>query len=429
MANEFTSNITRKLLRIFLKHFESNRVVTKTINTQLFTGKFTPASGTTVDIKRPHDYTTIRTPGGDISADTKDDIISGKATATVQNYFTSAAEWENVEEALESDQLDMILAPMARRMITDLETDLATFMLKNTGLTQGAVGTGVSAWTDVAEAGALLSSLGVPSDMPWYYLLNPFTQVALANTQVTVSGNLTDSLVRTAWEKAQITQDFGGLRAITSNSLASFTTSALADFTGTLANTPTPTYVAAKDTMQQSLDLTGFTSSLDIVAGTTLEIPTRFLLNQATRLPALDGAGANIPWRGTVLETVTLASGVGTVIVSSPGIFETLGSPVRDAAYNTVTSALTSGDEINILANVADTTFQPNLFYHPQAFSLATVKLPKLFSTDTVVTTEDGFSIRVSKYADGDSNTQKVRFDLLPAYATLNPWFAGAGWG
>ena len=56
MANNLTSNTTRKLMREFLKHFESNRVVTKTVNTQLFSGKFNPASGSTVDLKgrTPH---------------------------------------------------------------------------------------------------------------------------------------------------------------------------------------------------------------------------------------------------------------------------------------------------------------------------------------------------------------------------------------
>ena len=123
----------------------------------------------------------------------------------------------------------------------------------------------------------------------------------------------------------------------------------------------------------------------------------------------------------------TLTSGAGTIIVSSPAVFEELGTPTRAGAYNTVVDLIVDLDVINIL-NAASTTFQPNLFYHPQAFSLASVKLPKLFSTDTLAVTEDGFSLRVSKYADGDANTQKVRFDLLPAYAALNPWFAGHGW-
>ena len=73
--------------------------------------------------------------------------------------------------------------------------------------------------------------------------------------------------------------------------------------------------------------------------------------------------------------------------------------------------------------------YQPNLFYMKQAFGIGTVKLPKLYSTDTIATTSDGMSIRVSKYADGDANTQKIRFDLLPAYATFNPFMAGHGFG
>jgi len=193
MANDLTSNVTRKLMRVFLKHFEANRVITKTINTQLFSGKFNPASGTTIDIKRPHDYTVNRSAGGDISGITKDSIISGKATATVQNYFTTSVEWDNVEEALELDQLDMIIAPMARRIVTDLEVDFAQFMKFNAGTVQGTPGTAVTTWADVANAGAFMASTGVPADSPWWYVINPFTQVALLLCRV-VRGLLRESL-------------------------------------------------------------------------------------------------------------------------------------------------------------------------------------------------------------------------------------------
>ena len=425
MANSLTSNVTRKLMRSFLKAFESNRVVTKTVDTQLYTGKFTPASGSTVDIKRAHDYTTIRTSGGDISSSTKDSITAGKATATVQDYFTASVDWENVEEALELDQLDQIIAPMARRIVTDLEVDFGAFMMKNCGLVQGTPGQAINAWSEVANAGALMASTGVPSDSPWYYLMNPFSQIAMANLQNALTAS--DSLVRTAWEKAQISRDFGGLQALTSQALASYTMPTEADVAGALSATPTATYASVKDTMQQtlSIELIG-TSSNTLTAGTVVEIPTRFILNQATREPALDAAGANIPWRGVLVSDVTLVSGAGDIIVSSPAIKETTGS--RDSAYDTVVAAIVDTDVINIISPSA-TTVQPNLFYHPQAFSLASVKLPKLFSTDTTATTEDGFSIRVSKYADGDANTQKIRFDLLPAYAALNPFFAGQGHG
>ncbi|MBE1108603.1 head protein, partial [Escherichia coli] len=47
----------------------------------------------------------------------------------------------------------------------------------------------------------------------------------------------------------------------------------------------------------------------------------------------------------------------------------------------------------------------------------------------SAVATYEGFSIRVHKYADGDANVQKMRFDLLPAYVCFNPHMGGQFFG
>jgi hypothetical protein len=420
VANNLNSNVTRKVARVFLEAFESSRVVTKTVDTQLLSGKFNPSSGSTVDFKRPHDYNSIRTSGGDISSSTKSDIIAGKATGTVQNYFTVATEWGNVEEALELDQLEQILAPMARRIVTDLEIDLASYMLKNSSLKYGSHGTAVDAWGDVAGAGALMDSIGVPAAAERYYLMNPFTTSALANVQNGL--NASDQLVRTAWENAQISQNFGGMRALTSNALASFTSGTGADRAGTLSAAPDATYVTAKDTMTQTLAVTGFTSGMVVKAGDMVTIADVNRLNLDTRTAMIDASGANVAWTGVVTADVTLAGGAGNIVVAGPAIYEANGQ------YNTVDAAPANGAVVTILS-ASNTLYQPNLFFTKQAFGMGTVKLPKLYSTDTIATTEDGMSIRVSKYADGDANTQKIRFDLLPAYATFNPFMAGQGFG
>jgi hypothetical protein len=420
MANNLNSNITRPLARVFLEAFESNRVVTKTVNTQLLSGRFNPSTGSNVDFKRPHDYNSIRTSGGDISASTKSDIIAGKATGTVQDYFTVATEFSNIQEALELDQLDEIIAPMARRIVTDLETDLATYMRNNSSLKYGSHGTAVDAWGDVAGAGALMDSVGVPMSDDKFYLMNPFTTTALASAQNGL--NAADGLVRTAWEKAQISSNFGGMMALTSNSLSSFTSGAGADREGVLASNPDVSYVGAKDTMQQTLAVSGFTAGMVVKAGDMVTIDGIYRLNVATRQPMIDAAGNNVLWTGVVVADVTLAGGAGNIVVAGPAIYEANGQ------YNTVSSAPVATNVVNILS-AASTLYQPNLFYTKQAFGLGTVKLPKLYATDTIATTSDGMSIRVTKYADGDANTQKVRFDLLPAYATFNPLFAGQGFG
>ena len=53
----------------------------------------------------------------------------------------------------------------------------------------------------------------------------------------------------------------------------------------------------------------------------------------------------------------------------------------------------------------------------------------KLHSTDTLATTKDGLQLRVSKGVGFLENQQKVRIDFRPAYACLNPFFAGKGFG
>ena len=421
MANNLSSNITRKVARVFLDSFESARVVTKTVDTQLLSGKFNPSTGSSVDFKRPHDYNSIRTAGGDISGAAKSDIIAGKATGTVQNYFTVSTSWSNIEEALELDQLEQILAPAARRIVTDLETDLSGYMMRNSSLRYGTHGVFADAWTDVAGAGALLDSIGVPASADKFYVMNPFTATKLASVQNGL--NASDSLVRTAWENSQISANFGGLRALTSQSLNTFTSGTGADRAGTLSAAPDATYATAKDTMTQTLAVTALQANMVVKAGDMVKIADVNRLNLDSKTAMIDENGAAVEWTGVVTADVTLdGSGAGNLVVAGPAIYEANGQ------YNTVDAAPANGAAVTVLSASA-TMYQPNLFYMKQAFGIGTVKLPKLYSTDTIATTSDGMSIRVSKYADGDANTQKIRFDLLPAYATFNPFMAGHGFG
>lgn len=422
MANSFSSNVVEDLARVFLEKFESSRVLCKAVDTQLIQGRFTPRTGGTVSVKRPTDYVADRTSDGNITGRNKNDIVTGKATATVQDYITVSTEWENIEEALESDQMEQILAPMATRAVTTLEKSLADYMRVNTNLSVGVAGNAVTKWSDVAYAGALAESIGVPMDENMRYIMNPYTATSLADAQQGLNGG--ENLIKTAWERAQISSNFGGMSVMSSNALSSIADdAALVDRAGVIAGTPAATYLAAKDTMTQTIGVSGFTANATIVAGSVVEVTGKFYLNQSTRGAFIDQTGSQVKFRGTVIEDVVLSgTGTGDVVIAGAAINETNGQ------YNTISTALAAGDVITVLG-AAGYVAQPNLFFHKQAFGMATVKLPKLYSTDTIATTEDGFSLRVSKYADGDANTQKVRFDLLPAFVTFNPFFAGLGYG
>jgi hypothetical protein len=420
MANNFDSNITPRLAKVFLNAFETERVISKNVNTQLLSGEFDPSSGDTVSFKRRTDYKSVRTPDGDISGTTANSIITGKASGTVQDMFTVELDFNVVDQALKMDQLEELIAPAAKRIVTDYELDFAKFAMKNTGLQSGTVGTGVTTWDNVAGAGALADASGVPMGSSLCYFMNPFTQRKLAANQRSLGG---EDGSMTANRLAVVTDNFAGMKVLTCNTLGSYTTGAGADRAGTLSATPDATYVTAKDTMTMTIAVTAFQANLVVAAGETISVTGRNRLNLSTRQSIVDENGAQILFTGTVTAPVTLnGSGAGNLVITGPAVFEAAG------AYNTVDSALTSGDVVT-LGGAASKLIQPNLFFHKEAFGIGSVPIPKLYSTDTIATTEDGLQIRVSRGASLRENKNIVRFDFLPAYAALQPFFAGQSFG
>ena len=300
-----------------------------------------------------------------------------------------------------------------------LELDFADFMMKNAALQAGTVGTGVGTWDAVAEAGAVLQSTGVPAG-PWCYGVNSYSQRKLASDQRSLGG---ETGMMTANERATITDNFAGMRVMTATTMGSYTTGAGATRDGTLASAPVQTYVSVKDSYTQQVAVAGFQANLEIKAGERISVAGRNRLNLSTRRPILDDLGNQIVFTAVVTEDVTLdGSGGGTLTISGPAVFEANG------AYNTVDSALTTGDVVTLLA-AESSIIQPNMFWHKDAFSIGSVPIKKLFSTDTIGTTNDGLQMRVSKYADGDANKQIVRIDFRPAYCAMNQFWAGHGHG
>lgn len=425
MANNFDSNFTKKLAKGFLSAFESERILSKNVNTQLLDGKFKPDTGDKTYFKRPTDYVTVRTAKGDVSGETASPIITGQAVGTVQDYFTSSVDYDEADEAIKMDELDALLRPMAIRMKTDLELDFAEFMSVNTALLAGTVGTAATTWDHIAEAGAVMEAHGVPMDKPWCYSVNPFTKRKLASNQRSLgSGGVSGKLILDAHKKAVITEMFAGFdKVLTATTMSSYTTWSGADRAGTLAANPIVTYVGAKDTMTQVLSVTAFTANQQVRAGETIQITGRNRLNLSTRRVILDETGAVVVFTGTVTEAVTLdAAGAGLITITGPAIYEASG------AYNTVDSAPVTGDVVTLLGALSK-IIQPNMFWAKDAFSIGSVPIKRLHSTDTFAETKDGLQFRVSKGSGFLENEQKVRIDFRPAYAVLNPFFAGQGFG
>ncbi len=423
MANSFDSNFTQKLMRAFLQKFQSTRVLTKNVDTQLFDGKFAPDTGEEINIKRPTDFVTVRDPKGDLTTKTKSDIITGKAKAVVQDYFTSFVDFDEADQAIKMDQQDELLAPLATRLAIDFEIDYAKFMMANAGLLSGTVGTPVTTWDHVARFSSVLNTTGVPMDSKWNVAVNPFTQVKLASDQRSLgSGGTSGGLIDNAHKQAIISDNFAGMKVMAANTLESYTTDTVADRVGTIGSLDA-TYLTAKDTMTQAITVAGFGANLIVKAGDTLQITGRNRLNLSTRKVILDDTASVVLFTGTVVSEVTLSgTGTGVIVITGPAINEVNGQ------YNTVDSLPVNGDIITLLGTDS-TIIQPNLFWHKQAFTVASVPIKRLKGTDTIMTTEDNLQFRVTMDSDFIKNVNQIRFDFRPAYGAMNPFFAGHGFG
>ena len=420
MANELQGNINKKLLRSFTKNFMSDVVAAKTVERQLIVNDFDPSTGTQVAMKRGVQYTPQRSNDGDLTSATANPIRVGQVLGEVGQYITVFVENTQVEEALETDQLDQLLAPIAQDMAITLESELVDRMAKNAALTSGTAGTGVNKWSDVAEAGALMREIGAPmGDM--YALISNFEEVKLANVQAGLGVNPN---VNDAWTTATVRERFAGFdRVLTSNNLPAYSVGTAT--AAALSATPIATYTQYKNSYQMTLNLSGVTPATGTFkAGQQIQIAASTLVNMRNqRLVRKDGSG--VPITLTVLEDATASGGNITGLkVSGAAIFEA----GVESSYNTVSRALTSGDAL-VIRGTAGSAQRPALFYHKQFYGLGSVQLPKLHSLDSTVLNFDGFSIRVHRFSDGLGNKNRYRFDMLPTFACFNPFLGGQLFG
>lgn len=415
MANNLSSNITAKLLRKFGPEFFGSLVLCKTIDTQLISDAYDSKTGDEVAIKRPHQYQAVETSDGDLTSAAVSNVISGKASATVQNMISVWIKWTQIEEALKSDQWDQIILPARDTMVTKLEANLAAYMRKNCGLSLGTIGTAIDAWSDISQVGALGTDIGYAGQM--MAALDPWSVANLADLQKGLGTN--DALAKSAWERAAISGPFANVTPYMSNALGTQTLGT-ATGTGAVDGTFTVTYTALKDTYTLTLDIDGFAAGATLTAGTQLKFAQTYLLNRQTK-ERLVRNGTAVAFIGTVKADIT-ADGAGkfTGVVIS-------GAPIYDATnpqYNTVHKAIANNDTVLVLGT-ASTTYKPSMFYAKEAFGMTMIKLPKLQGWDSSVLTNEGFSMRATMSSDPVTGVQAMRLDMLPAFATFDPFLAG----
>jgi hypothetical protein len=144
-----------------------------------------------------------------------------------------------------------------------------------------------------------------------------------------------------------------------------------------------------------------------ITRGTVITWPGVFAVNPKTR----NSTGVLAQF----VVTADLAAGA-TAIPVSPAL-------VPSGAFQNVTASPTAGQNF-LIVGAASATYQTNIAYHKDAFTLAMVPMatPQAGSGATAhQETSDGFTVKVTEFYDGTNDVSIMRLDVLFGWAATYP--------
>lgn len=147
----------------------------------------------------------------------------------------------------------------------------------------------------------------------------------------------------------------------------------------------------------------------NITRGTVITFPGVFAVNPQSR----QSTGVLAQY----VVTADLAAG-STVIPISPAI-ETFGN------YQNASASPTNGQNF-LIVGAASTSYQTNVAYHKDAFTLAMVPMykPEGMGAKVDQVSDEGFTLKVTDYYDGTNDVSIMRLDALFGWAATYPELA-----
>lgn len=401
MANNFknTSLVTKIAVKEFLNALVMGQKIDRQLDSQF------QKVGASIQVRRPVMFEA--TSGATLGSAT--DIEERAVTVTLDSREKVHFEITSQDMTLSvEDMTERYIRPAMEELAQKVETDIAS-SYTNIGNFSGTPGTTPTTFLSVANAGAVLSKLGVPMNERSMFV-NADAAVALADGLKTV---FPDSIARKAIEEAMVGR-YGRFDIFESNSLSSHTV-------GVASGTPLvngaaqdTTYALAGDSWTQSLITDGWTATQTgiLLAGDVITIAGVNSVNRRTRQDTGD------------LQTFTVVSdqdsdgsGNATFTVSPPII--------TSGPYQTVTAAPADNAAITVKTGTAGVSYPQNLGLHKNAITLAMAPLD--MPTDGASAARESFkgiSIRSVRQYDITNDKTVFRFDILYGVKVQNPDFA-----
>lgn len=349
------------------------------------------APGSTINIKKPPRYTyragAVAVPQATVESTVPLTLSQGG----VDLNFTS------VEKTISLTRLEDKIAAAIAPICNEIDRQglaLAHFNTFNALNTTGALpATQIAAVQAITDLNRRLDEMGAPRDMRRALVVGPALNGALLNG---FSGMFNNVASLDKQYKTGLMQNAFGIDP------------------GMDQNVDTHTNGAATATNINGAGQTG--SAITVVAiaggtltkGTVITLPGVFAVNPQSRTST-----------GVLAQFVVTADALAaaTTINISPAI-------VTSGAFQNVSASPTTGSPY-VIVGAASTSYQCNVAYHSDAFTLAMVPLWAPAGgkgvIDVAQMTDEGFTIKVTKFYDGINDKEITRLDVLFGWAATYP--------
>ncbi|MEL7413674.1 MAG: P22 phage major capsid protein family protein [Pseudomonadota bacterium] len=412
MSNELKKNLTQTASRRFIDGFANHMVALQYVDRQILEGLYNAKSGDTVTMKVPTQYKGVdlmnRANGAMTSADIES-IETGTISAKINHFDGLALQWDKIEEALEADQLDELLKPATRKLVSRLEDKIFfEAMVGAAGMTGDPTDAAkiMKSWLDMREVKAYFTKIGSPDLRPNAFLdPDVFTSIS-SDVKTSFNPDIVGEAIR---------EYYGGRLA----GVDTFETMYTGVFDGTapakgaLAAETTFAYKDLDDANQCVITLK---TAANVKRGQKFTIAGVNAINQENKRTITTGSGQNKLQVFTVVKDST-----GTSLTVSPAL---IGS--SDEAHQNV-SAPGAADAVVTFIDLKDRA--PSIIWQPDALAVAFVPLKPVSTAEGYTAKQDGVSIRAQKQGDVMGNTDTLRFDVMAAIKVIDPLKIVLGFG
>lgn len=386
------------IAKVGLANLENNLVMGKKVYRD-YTREFVKV-GDTISVRRPVQFSAVN---GAVAVN--QDVTEGKFSLAISKRKHVSWSFNTQDLTLSIEEYNKrYIEPACIALANQVDFDLCSLA---TGVWNwvGTPGTTLGSYAGFVKGPKRLDKVGVPQNMR-SCVLAPDDLYGLLGSQTTL---FSPQLVGKAFTDGDL-GDIAGVSTSMDQNVLNYTSGA--SFAGApkvFGASQVTTYAASANTNTQTLITNGWTASTaSLNAGDVFTIAGVNAVNPRSKVSIGE-------LQQFVVTTAAAADAGGNLTLTiSPAM-------IISGPYQTVDAAPASGATITMQGTAAQTTPQ-NLVFHKNAFALvmADLEMPDgaVFKARE---SQNGFSIRVIKWYDGENDEEKIRLDILYGVKAIYP--------